>query len=70
MGGLNVDISMVLIAFSEMHVFLATLFFHDFFDMFTRNIEFRGFRRVDLAYETSIIETIATRCFFVTHYVL
>ena len=51
MRGQNVDISMVLIAFSEMHVFLATLFFHDFFAMFTRNIEFRGFRRVDLAYE-------------------
>ena len=50
MGGQTVDISMVLIAFSEMHVFLAT-FFHDFFDMFTRNIEFRGIRRVDLAYE-------------------
>ena len=27
MGGQNVDISIVLIAFSEMHVFLATLFF-------------------------------------------
>ena len=51
MGGQNVDISMVLIAFSEMHVFLATSFFHNFCDSFTRNIEFLGFRRVDLTYE-------------------
>ena len=58
------------IAFCETHVFLATLMFHDFFDMFTRNIGFRGFRRVDLAYETRIIEIIAMRCFCFKHDVL
>ena len=52
MRGQHVDIFIVFIVFfSEMHVFLATLIFHDFFDMFTRNIEFLGFRRVDLANE-------------------
>ena len=51
MRGQNVDISMVLIAFSEMHVFLATSFFHNFFDMFRRNTEFLGLWMVDLAYE-------------------
>ena len=50
MRGQNVDISMVFTAFSEMHVFLATLIFHDFFNMFTRNIELLGSQRVDLPY--------------------
>ena len=51
MGGTNVDISLVLKLFVKCTHSSQRRFFHKFFDMFKRNTEFLGCRRVDLAYE-------------------
>ena len=51
MGGQNVDISFVLKLFVKCTHSSQRRFFHNFFDMFRRNTDFLGFRRVDLAYE-------------------
>ena len=42
-------------------------FLNDFFDMFRRNTEFLGCRKLDLGYENHIIEIIALRCFSFKH---
>ena len=49
-GGTNVNISLVLNLFVKCTHSSQRRFFHDFFDMFRRNTEFLGCRRVDLAY--------------------
>ena len=53
MGGQNDDISFVhkQMLFVKCTHSSQRRFFHNFFDVFRRNNEFLGFRRVDLAYE-------------------
>ena len=49
-GGTNVDISFVSKLFVKCTHSSQRRSFHDLFDMFKRNIEFLGCRRVDFAY--------------------